>query len=88
MNNLALSAIILKVFSASLAEDSKINVHIIPHTHDDPGWLKTFDQYFYGSNSTIYRYIEIDPKLAQLENSFPHILSFFIIEQGRCSIYP
>ena len=30
-----------------------LNVHIVPHTHDDTGWLKTIDQYYFGSRQDI-----------------------------------
>jgi lysosomal alpha-mannosidase len=27
-----------------------LTVHLIPHSHDDVGWIKTVDEYFYGAN--------------------------------------
>ena len=27
---------------------NKIYVHVVPHTHDDVGWLETVDEYYYG----------------------------------------
>ena len=36
-----------------MASGKPINVHIVCHTHDDVGWLKTVDQYYSGANNSI-----------------------------------
>lgn len=37
----------------SFGATAKITVHIVSHTHDDIGWLKTVDQYQWGLNQSI-----------------------------------
>uniref|UniRef100_A0A3P8SFH6 Alpha-mannosidase n=1 Tax=Amphiprion percula TaxID=161767 RepID=A0A3P8SFH6_AMPPE len=39
--------------SCHATKPNMLNVHLVPHTHDDVGWLKTVDQYFYGDRNDI-----------------------------------
>lgn len=55
--------------------NDKLNVHIVPHTHDDVGWLKTVDEYFLGANNSIQnagvQYI-LDSVMVALEQNPDH----------------
>ncbi|XP_037294534.1 lysosomal alpha-mannosidase isoform X1 [Manduca sexta] len=41
--------------SCPVTENGVLNVHIVAHTHDDVGWLKTVDQYYYGSRNRVQK---------------------------------
>ena len=43
----------LSKFGEAVEDEEKLQVHLVPHTHDDVGWLKTIDQYYYGANNSI-----------------------------------
>jgi CBS-domain-containing membrane protein len=32
-----------------------VTVHVVPHSHDDVGWLKTVDEYFDGARNDIQK---------------------------------
>lgn len=57
----------------------KINVHLVPHSHDDVGWLKTVDQYYVGANNSI--------RGACVQNVLDSVISALLEEKNRKFIY-
>ncbi|KMT06844.1 hypothetical protein BVRB_6g151860 [Beta vulgaris subsp. vulgaris] len=57
----------------------KINVHLVPHTHDDVGWLKTIDQYYAGANNSI--------RGACVQNVLDSVISALLEDENRKFIY-
>lgn len=31
--------------------DERLYIHLVPHSHDDVGWVKTVDEYYSGGNN-------------------------------------
>lgn len=44
----------LKVDSTNEKNEKEIKVHVVPHTHDDVGWLWTYLEYYHGTNGSLY----------------------------------
>ncbi|KAL5724488.1 alpha-mannosidase [Ranunculus cassubicifolius] len=57
----------------------KINVHLVAHTHDDVGWLKTIDQYYVGSNNSIQG--------ACVQNVLDSVIQALLADNNRKFIY-
>ncbi|KHN31257.1 Lysosomal alpha-mannosidase [Glycine soja] len=57
----------------------KLNVHLVPHTHDDVGWLKTIDQYYVGSNNSIQG--------ACVQNVLDSLVPALLADKNRKFIY-
>jgi alpha-mannosidase len=65
---------LLQIFLCSLDfldEEKIITVHLVPHSHDDAGWLYTFMQYYKGKDrrycvecelNTLYEALQANPK--------------------------
>jgi len=47
------SVVCVKYNTGASIVPGKLNVHLVAHSHDDVGWLKTVDQYYVGSNHSI-----------------------------------
>ncbi|XP_053988963.1 lysosomal alpha-mannosidase isoform X2 [Hylaeus volcanicus] len=66
-------------------DPNKLNIHLVAHTHDDVGWLKTVDQYYFGSRPNIQKagvqYIldgVIQALLANPERRFMYVETAFL----------
>ncbi|KAM5582132.1 alpha-mannosidase [Rosa sericea] len=57
----------------------KLNVHLVPHSHDDVGWLKTVDQYYVGANNSI--------RGACVQNVIDSVISALLEDKNRKFIY-
>jgi len=49
-------------------ENDILTVHVVPHSHDDVGWLKTVDQYFDGSRKDI-QWTNVEIELTTVMNA-------------------
>ncbi|RYR54201.1 hypothetical protein Ahy_A06g029472 isoform B [Arachis hypogaea] len=59
--------------------NGQINVHLVPHSHDDVGWLKTVDQYYVGANNSI--------RGACVQNVLDSVISALLEDKNRKFIY-
>ncbi|KAK1281470.1 hypothetical protein QJS10_CPB22g00482 [Acorus calamus] len=57
----------------------KLNVHLVAHTHDDVGWLKTVDQYYVGSNNSIQG--------ACVQNVLDSLIPALLADKNRKFVY-
>ena len=61
----------------------KINVHIVPHTHDDTGWQVTVDQYYH-----IEVYYVVDTVVTELMKDENRRFMYVVLHQLRDPNHP
>ncbi|CAN0870191.1 Probable alpha-mannosidase At5g13980 [Linum grandiflorum] len=57
----------------------KLNLHLVPHTHNDVGWLKTVDQYYVGANNSI--------QAACVQNILDSLIPALLADKNRKFVY-
>lgn len=56
-----------------------LEIHLIPHSHDDVGWLKTVDEYFYGYRNDI--------QLAGVQYTIDGIVTELLLDPRKTFVY-
>ncbi|XP_055300551.1 lysosomal alpha-mannosidase-like isoform X2 [Sitodiplosis mosellana] len=69
----------IQILGCPQPKPDMLNVHIVAHTHDDVGWLKTVDQYYYRAKPTIQK--------ANVENILVSVLSALLKDPEKRFIY-
>lgn len=44
----------VQITPGRFSEDNKLKVFVVPHSHNDPGWIQTFDEYYERSTKQIF----------------------------------
>jgi hypothetical protein len=60
---------------SSVSNDPPLTVHVIPHSHDDVGWLKTVDEYFTGAN--------YDTQIADVEIIIDTVIKNLLLDKAK-----
>ncbi|XP_059099516.1 lysosomal alpha-mannosidase-like [Tigriopus californicus] len=61
--------------SCPVPREDMLNVHLVAHSHDDVGWLKTLDEYFYGEKNNI--------QLADVQNIIDTVVQALAVNPER-----
>jgi len=76
---------ILSIINGELINSDKwkdtemLEIHVIPHSHDDVGWLKTVDEYFYGYRNDI--------QLAGVQYTIEGIVTELLADPKKTFVY-